>query len=100
LALDRLEYVDVKSKELDEEAKRIRCEYPVLLELMVCADTLKHVRKLRGRKHSDCSLTASSTGIEADHLDTWFIEHNGKRYLLSDVLAQAFDTLSKLPEFR
>src|SRR5271169_4717423 len=90
VALDRLKYKKIDSDKLDEEAKKIREYNPILLDLKVCAEMLKHVRKLKGRFIAEGTPTLSSTGLLADQPDTWIIDYGSVHYVLADVLRQAF----------
>ena len=95
VALDRLGYDQVPRAKLNEAAKQIRDKYPILNDLKYCAETFKHVRKIRDHPKLDrgFSTIATSTGV-SDEPPTWRIG----QYNLVDVLKQAVITLSKLPE--
>lgn len=75
VALDRLEYAQMGSEKLDNKAKEIRENNPVLLDLKLCAETLKHVRKLKGKISADVTSTLSSTGLLQNQPDTWVINY-------------------------
>jgi hypothetical protein len=101
LALDRFRYEKVGREEFAEKAKEIRTNNPILLDLKVCAETLKHVRKLEGKVgNTEVTSTASSTGLLPGQPATWVIDHDSHRYVLPDVLRRAFDLLSAFPEFK
>ena len=100
VALDRLGYEDLEREKLDKQAEEIRKDNPILFDLKVCADTLKHVRKLERKVRTEVTAIASSTGILSDQPTTWVIGHKTKQYVLSDVLHSSFDTLSIFPELR
>jgi hypothetical protein len=101
VALDRLGYAQVARKHLDRKAKEVRDKSPILLHLKVCAETLKHVRKLR-RNVSTAALTTipSASSLLANQPSTWVIQYQSKRYVLSDILSQAFAAVSVFPEFK
>lgn len=66
LALHRLKYsLDLPREALDLEAEKIRNELDGFVELQFCANTLKHVRKIR-RSGTKFTLEASSTGLLPD----------------------------------
>jgi hypothetical protein len=66
VALERLEYSQVKREVLNDAAKQIRDE--TLQDLKFCAEALKHVRKIdpkaETRITSELTTTATSTGID------------------------------------
>ena len=49
LALDRLGYPPISRKDLELEAQKIREQYS-LSDLKVCAETFKHVRKIKDQR--------------------------------------------------
>jgi hypothetical protein len=98
VALDRLGYEDLEREELDKQAKEIRNANPSLSDLKVCADTLKHVRKLDRKVRTEVTSILSSTGILSNQPTTWVIGHKTPQYVLSNVLHSAFNTLSTFPE--
>jgi hypothetical protein len=101
VALDRLDYREQAGpREFREKAKEIRNGYPILLVLKVCAETLKHVRKLEGTVRTEFTSTPSSTGILSNQPTTWVIGYKAEQYMLSDVLHRAFNTLSTFPELQ
>ena len=63
VALDRLGYEDLNREKLDKQAHAVREGNPILLDLKVCADTLKHVRKLERKVRTEVTSILSSTGI-------------------------------------
>ena len=99
VALDRLRYEQVAREQLDQKAKEIRQDHRVLLELKVCAETLKHVRKLEGKVGTEVTSVPSSTGILSNQPTTWAIDYQWRQYVLSDVLRRSFCTLSTFSEF-
>jgi hypothetical protein len=100
VALDRLGYKEVGRVELFEKAKEIRKEHPILLDLKVCAETLKHVRKLDSRVRTQATATTSSTGLLSTQPASWVIDYGTSQYVLSDVLHRAFSALRNVPEVK
>ena len=100
VALDRLGYEHLERQELDKQAEEIRKGNPILLNLKVCADTLKHVRKLERKVRTEVTSILSSTGILSNQPTTWVIGDETRQYVLSDVLHSAFNTLSTFPELQ
>ena len=62
VALDRLGYEDLKRAKLAKQAEAVRKGNPILLDLKVCADTLKHVRKLERKVRTEVTSILSSLG--------------------------------------
>jgi hypothetical protein len=92
LGLQRRGYPpDVSRNERRREAQTIRNDFSDLVDLQVCADTIKHVRI----NQSD-GLTLSSTGIDPHDQATWNI--NGKH--LPSVAHKAFAALKGVAELR
>jgi hypothetical protein len=90
LALDQLGYPEFSRKDLGLAAQKIREQY-ALLDLKFCADTFKHVRKIKDRGAGTFELTASSTGITSDRT-TWMIN----QFDVVDVLQKAFSKLDQI----
>jgi hypothetical protein len=82
---------DVSRNERRREAQMVRNDFSDLVDLQVCADTIKHVRI----NHGD-GLTLSSTGIDPHNQATWYI--NGKN--LPSVAHKAFATFKEIPELK
>jgi hypothetical protein len=59
LALKRNQYGQMTRKELTGKANELRKQFPCLEDLKLCAETLKHVRKLNNAKSADFSLTVN-----------------------------------------
>jgi hypothetical protein len=95
LVLDRCKYepLNIPREVLDAEATEIRYELDGFVDLHFCANTLKHVRKIKGRGDK-FELTASSTGVLPDDQSTWSLAE----YDLVSVLHKAFATLQAIPE--
>jgi hypothetical protein len=95
LALDRLGYPPISRKDLELEAQKIREQYS-LSDLKVCAETFKHVRKIKDQRGGAVFTSiASSTGVTSDKA-TWTI--NGLDVV--DVLQKAFANLDRMPQLR
>jgi hypothetical protein len=97
VALDQLGYGQVPRKTLDAEATEIRKKHPILDDLKYCAETFKHVRKIKDHSSfsSGFSTIATSTGV-SEAPATWQIgSHN-----LTDVLRRAVAELSSFPELK
>jgi hypothetical protein len=84
VALERLEYGDVKRKDVDAVTDSVLRMYPDLYLLKDPATTLRHVRR-----HDGQEVTSSSTGIEPDNPATWVLEDGPSKHNLSDVLDRA-----------
>jgi hypothetical protein len=98
VALYRLEYRKVSRQELDQNSKQIRDSFPSLGDLKYCAETFKHVRKIKDHPNlaSRFTTVATSTGVSDNDLNTWKIEQHD----LVQVLHKAFAILSVLPELK
>lgn len=96
VALERLEYDSVSRSALTQTADQTREKN--LADLKFCAETLKHVRKIRDHPNSELKFTtvATSTGISSYDRATWTI---GSLDLV-DVLQRAFATLATFPELK
>jgi hypothetical protein len=96
LALEQHQYdAQVSRQELARTANQIRNND--LSNLKVCAEALKHVRKIRDVKilgQVQGSVTVTSSHVSANNRATWTIGS----YDLVDVAQRAFKTLSALPE--
>jgi hypothetical protein len=99
VALDRIDYTSVDRKQLNEKANDIRNASPALKNLKICAETLKHVRKLPQKSNDDFSLIPSSTGLSSYQPSTWVIKSPQMDYDLRGVLDNAFETIKQFPEF-
>jgi hypothetical protein len=97
VALARLSYVQVPRAKLDDEAKQIRAKHVALEELKYCAETFKHVRKIKDHPKygSGFSTIATSTGV-ADEPTTWQIG----QYNIVHVLERAVAVLTNFPELK
>jgi hypothetical protein len=95
VALDRLGYKDVSRQDLDLESKRVRDSNPILDDLKYCAETFKHVRKIKDHRGTFTTI-ATSTGVSDADLTTWKID----KYYLLHVLQNAIATLRALPELK
>ena len=95
VALHRLEYAEVPRETLDQEAQIVRATAPVFDELKYCAETFKHVRKIRDHRALATPFTtiSTSTGV-ADDSVTWKINS----YDLVQVVMRAASEFEKLPE--
>jgi hypothetical protein len=92
LVLDRLEYhLDILREEIEARAKKIRNDLG-LTELQYCANTFKHVRKL---KRGQSIATASSTSVEPSDQTTWVLDGHD----LVKVARDAFAKLSNIKGF-
>ena len=95
LALDQLGYPQISRAELERTAHQIRDQHH-LLHLKFCAETFKHIRKIKDRGGgTSFTLTATSTGITSDRA-TWKIND----FDVVDVLQKAFAKLKQLPELK
>jgi len=95
LALHRLDYAPTSRTELGRSAQEIR-ERHDLTDLQFCADTFKHVRKIKDQRGgASFSLQATSTGVTSDRA-TWKIGD----FDVVEVLQNAFAKLNQLPELR
>jgi hypothetical protein len=77
---------DVSRNERRQEAQMIRNNNSDLVDLQICADTIKHVRVYQGD-----GLTLSSTGIDPHDQATWHV--NGKH--LSSVAHKALRNVQR-----
>ena len=98
VALDRLGYGQVSRKTLDGASNQLRDSIPILSDLKYCAETFKHVRKIKDHPSLATPFTtiATSTGVSDYDLTTWKID----QYDLVQVLGKAFATLCDLPELK
>jgi hypothetical protein len=98
VALDRLRYNQVPRKTLDQTAKHFRDGQPILADLKYCAETFKHVRKIKYHPSLASTFTtiATSTGVSEHDVTTWKIDQHD----LVQVLDRAFRTLSAFPELK
>jgi hypothetical protein len=98
VALDRLGYNQISRKELDETAKQIREDQPILADLKYCAETFKHVRKIKDHPSLTAPFTtiATSTGVSEHDMTAWKINQHD----LVQVLDKAFNALNALPELK
>ena len=94
LALHQLNYAEVSLDQLNQTAKQIR-EQHRFLDLKFCAETLKHVRKIKDQRGGAFTSVASSTGITSDRT-TWMI----RQFDVVDVLRNAFAKLDQLPQLK
>jgi hypothetical protein len=95
LALEQLNYAPISQNQLTQTAQQIRKQHH-LLDLKFCAETIKHVRKIKDQRGgASFTLTGSSTGITSDR-STWMI--NG--FDVVDVLQKAFAKLDQLSQLR
>jgi uncharacterized protein with GYD domain len=98
VALGQLGYdAAATRRELEKRAEQIRNQRG-LLELKVCADALKHVRKIK-KQNSEFRTVATSTGVSPNDATSWTTGTHDPHYLV-DVARRAFKTLSAWPEFR
>jgi hypothetical protein len=98
VALARLGYAQVSRDTLGREAKKVRDAFPSLSDLKHCAETFKHVRKIKDHPKLGSPFTtiATATGVSVDDLTTWKIGTHD----LVDVLRRAFTTLASFPELK
>jgi hypothetical protein len=83
----------ISRNEVFREAETIRADLNGLVQLQICADAFKHVRKnLKGQQ----GLQATSTGILPDDQATWTIAG----YDPAQVLHDAFAALKELSELK
>src|ERR1039457_4243962 len=96
-ALHQLGYGQVSREKLDDAAMQIRDKHPFLNDLKYCAETFKHVRKIKDHRNlgSGFSTIATSTGVSEDPT-TWQIGHCDP----VDVLYRAVAALSGFPELK
>jgi hypothetical protein len=89
LVLHRRNYqpLDIEREELGSEAEKIRDELG-FEELHFCANTFKHVRKIKG-SGAKFELQASSTGVSPHDQATWVLDGHD----LKEVVHGAFATL-------
>jgi hypothetical protein len=93
LALQQREYPPYMSRnELHKLAGEIRGDLDGFVELQICADALKHVRK--NFKDPGGGSMASSTGLLPDDQATWTVIG----YDLVKIVHNAFATLQGIPE--
>jgi len=97
LALEKLNYLEVHRDDLDRKSNEIRKQYSELDALADCANTLKHVRRLKG---AQTVITKSSTGIDSRNPDTWVISDktSGVTHNLASVCDAAYRCLCQIPE--
>ena len=97
IALARLNYADVPRSELDRMANDIRSKHSELSDLLLCANTLKHVRS-----HKKETRITSSTGWEPDDSTSWTIcdTPSGRTLDVVTVCERAHSTLSSYPELK
>ncbi|MGH6725455.1 MAG: hypothetical protein ACREB8_02770 [Pseudolabrys sp.] len=97
VALDQLGYSDVPRAKFDVAAKKIRDKHPILNDLKYCAETFKHVRKIKDHPKlgSGFSTIAASTGV-SDDPTTWQIGQHKP----VEVLRRAVAALSSFPELK
>jgi len=98
VALDRLGYSQVSRQTLDQASRQIRDTNPILSDLKYCAETFKHVRKIKDHPNLTVPFTtiATSTGVADHDVATWKIDQHD----LSQVLEKAFAALSGLSELK
>ena len=94
LALDQIGYTQVPRAVLDEQTKKIRDKHKSLSDLKFCADTLKHVRKIKDQRNAQFTTVATSTSVSYDDRTSWKIDG----FDLVQVLQQAYITLNETPE--
>jgi hypothetical protein len=92
-ALAQLGYPPISREDLELATQKIREQY-ALSDLKFCADTFKHVRKIKDRGGT-FELTASSTSVTSDRA-TWMIN----QFDVVDVLQKAFAKLNQLPQLK
>ena len=91
LALHQHNYAPISKKQLARNANQIR-EQHNLLDLKYCAETFKHIRKIKDQGGGSFTTTGTSTGITSDRA-TWMIN----QFDVVDVNASAkLDQLSQL----
>jgi len=95
LALERLGYPQVGRKVIYLEAQKIR-RLSGLAELKFCAETFKHVRKIKDRSSDEFTTIATSTGVSPEDQGTWRID----AYDPVEVIHKAFATLKEIPELK
>jgi hypothetical protein len=96
VALDQLGYGQVSCATFGNEARKIRVNSPILLGLKYCAETFKHVRKIKDQKGGGFSTIATSTGVSSEDQTTRrFASHDP-----GQLLVQAFAALSAFPELK
>jgi hypothetical protein len=66
-----------------------------LVELKKCADTFKHVRKIKDLPGGKFEATGTSTGVTSD-TTTWMIDDLN----VVDVLVPAFKNLDDIPQLK
>jgi hypothetical protein len=98
LALEKLNYAQVSRDELTSVANQIRQQH-FLLDLQFCADTFKHVRKIKDHSGGKFTLTSSSTGVSSDKT-TWVIERSNEVLNVVDVLEKSFAKLNEIPQLK
>ena len=95
LALERRGYLPISRSELDREARSIRARYRDLSDLKFCADTFKHVRKIKDQHAGEFTTVATSTGVSSDKA-TWRIN----QFDVADVVGKAVAALNQIPELK
>jgi hypothetical protein len=95
-ALHNLGYEQVPRSVPDRKAQQIREQIKELSDLKYCAETFKHVRKIKDHHGSAFTTIATSTGVASDDQTTWQID----QYDLVNVLQRAFATLGEILELK
>jgi hypothetical protein len=86
LALEQLAYEEISRADLDRVAKELRAGMKGFAELKFCAETFKHVRKIKDHGKSKFSTISTSTVVSISDHETWTIgPHN-----VPAVLRQAY----------
>jgi hypothetical protein len=94
LALHQLGHADVSRKVLNEAAQKIRREHSSLEDLHSCNNTVSHTRNIIDRRGGKFTTNATSTGIDPNNQETWYV---GGKYLPT-VVHDAAATLKSFPE--
>ena len=95
LALHQQNYARISQNQLTRTAKQIR-EQHHLLDLKYCAETFKHIRKIKDQRGgASFTTTGTSTNITSDRA-TWMIN----QFDVVDVLRNAFAKLDQLSQLR
>jgi hypothetical protein len=99
IALERLEragHQQMSQQQLVQQANEIRAATLHLEDLKYCAETLKHVRKIKDLKGGSFTLQAASTGVSPEDETTWHIAG----FDLAKLMREALTELETFPELR
>ena len=95
IALERAGYAPIEREKLECQANDIRSKTQNLTALKLCAESLKHGRKIRDRCKKFL-LTAISSGINPEDQTTWTIHE----FDLKELVQKALTELETFPELQ